>query len=26
MPFDRFVLGASQNGTTASSQMVLFVK
>jgi len=26
MPFDRFVLGTSQNGTTASSQMVLFVK
>jgi hypothetical protein len=25
-PFDRFVLGTSQNGTTASSSMVLFVK
>ncbi len=26
VPFDRLVVGASQNGTTASSQMVLFVK
>jgi hypothetical protein len=26
VPFDRFAMGTSQNGTTASSQMVLFVK
>ena len=25
-PFDRLIIGTGQNGTTASSQIVLFVK